>query len=33
VAVRRLPQADHFLPWNAEAELRAAIAWGLEPGC
>ncbi len=24
-----LPQRNHFLPWNSQAEVRAAIAWGL----
>jgi pimeloyl-ACP methyl ester carboxylesterase len=24
-----LPQRNHFLPWNSQAEMREAIAWGL----
>lgn len=33
VVTRRLEGRDHFLPWNAEAEVRAAIAWAAEASC
>ena len=28
-----LPGRNHFLPWNSETEVRAAIAAALEPAC
>jgi hypothetical protein len=28
-----LPGRNHFLPWNSEADVRAAIAAALEPAC
>lgn len=30
---RLLPGRNHFLPWNAEPEVRAAIAWATSPSC
>lgn len=28
-----LPGADHFLPWNAADQVRAAIAWAVRAAC
>jgi len=33
VKTRLLPGRNHFLPWNAEAEVRQAIATALETAC
>lgn len=30
---RLLPGRNHFLPWNAEAEVRSALAWAASPPC
>jgi pimeloyl-ACP methyl ester carboxylesterase len=33
LVTRLLPGRNHFLPWNAEPEVRAAIAWAASAPC
>lgn len=33
VQTRLLEGHNHFLPWNAQAQVREALAWGLSPPC